>query len=175
MMKVNGRVLRVMVGCLCLLGAGIALPGCGYNTKPTYSEDYSTIYVPIFKNKTFYQGLEFDVTKAVINEIELRTPYKTTNTTTADTTLEATIISVDQRLVSRERETGLPQDMEFRITLDVTWRKSLSDKIIRERKGMVVVGRFQPTQIVGDTYFRGQHEAAQKVAGDIAAMMRTDW
>lgn len=161
--------------CLCLLGAVAALPGCGYSTKPVYSEEYHTIYVPIFKNKSFYQGLEFDVTKALTNEIEARTPYKVSNSTTADTTLEGTIIAVTQGMVSRERDTGLPQDMEFRITLDVTWKKSLTDKVIRERKGLVVVGRFMPTQIVGDTYFRGQHDAAQRVSEAVTAMMRGDW
>jgi hypothetical protein len=173
--KKTQYTLLAAMALMALVGGILALPGCGYSTNPTYNTEYQTVFVPIFKNKTFYQGLEFDVTKALINEIEARTPYKSLTTSTADTTLEGTIISVDQAIVSRERETGLPQDMEFRITVDVVWKKSLTDKVIRERRGMVVVGRFLPNQTVGDTYFRGQHEAAQRIAQQVTAFMRSDW
>ena len=48
----------------------------GYTTRPNYDECIKTVYVPIFDNKTFRRGMEFDLTRAVIREIEAKTPFK---------------------------------------------------------------------------------------------------
>src|SRR5262249_31118753 len=74
---------RLMVGVA--LAAALSLVSCepghnftvfGYTTQPNYNCNIHTVYVPIFKNRTFYKGLEFDLTRAVIREIEAKTPYK---------------------------------------------------------------------------------------------------
>src|ERR1043166_6855054 len=67
----------------------LLLPSCssggnfcllGYTTQPNYDTSIHTVRVPIFKNTTLRdstrEGIEFDLTKAVIREIELKTPYK---------------------------------------------------------------------------------------------------
>ena len=36
----------------------------GYTTKPNYDPCIKSVYVPIFENKTFRRGLEFDLTRA---------------------------------------------------------------------------------------------------------------
>ncbi len=69
-----------------MLLAAAMLPGCaswdghfelfGYTTRPMYDLSIRTVYVPIFKNQTFNRGLEFQLTQAVIREIESKTPYK---------------------------------------------------------------------------------------------------
>ena len=48
----------------------------GYTTRPNYNPDIRTVYVPIFQNVTYARGLEFDLTRAVIREIEAKTPFR---------------------------------------------------------------------------------------------------
>src|SRR5215204_1572172 len=88
------RRARPVGACLlaCLIAASaLLLPSCttwdghftvlGYSTRPNYDTNYRTIRVPIFKNRTFWTatpvpGMEMDLTRAIIREIELKTPYK---------------------------------------------------------------------------------------------------
>jgi hypothetical protein len=91
------RRFRLEYGLLLLIaGLGLALPSCdwdgqftvlGYSTKSNFDPKYKTIRVPIFQNITFYRGLEFDLTKAVVTEIERRTHMKVVN---CDADLELT-------------------------------------------------------------------------------------
>ena len=74
---------------ITILVVGLALPGCesgghftflGYTTRPNYDTCIKTIYVPIFQcdillDETRRQ-IPFDLTRAVIREIEAKTPYK---------------------------------------------------------------------------------------------------
>jgi Lipopolysaccharide-assembly len=88
----------------CLL-AGLAylLPSCtsdghiallGYTSRPNYDTCIKTVHVPLFKNTTFRRGLEFDLTQAVVHEIESKTPYKVVSDPAhADTELTGTIIT----------------------------------------------------------------------------------
>ncbi len=74
-----------------------------------------TVYVPIFKNHTFRRGYEFHLTRAVVREIEAKTPYKVvSNCESADTELVGTIITFTKRVINanqlnevREAETTL--------------------------------------------------------------------
>src|SRR5262249_1307172 len=113
-------------GCLILLVGMIscALAGCssdghftflGYTTRPNYDCDIRTVYVPIFQNVTFRRGLEFDLTRAVIREIESKTPFKVVSCADgADTELTEKIITRNKAIVNvtqineiREAETTL--------------------------------------------------------------------
>src|SRR5689334_19763175 len=93
--------MRRWLGAFC---AGLALlaSACnsdrsftvaGYTTAPNYDDRYKTVHVPIFKNLTFRQGLEFDLTKEVINQIHAKTPMRVVPLDQpADTELTGTII-----------------------------------------------------------------------------------
>src|SRR5262245_24704325 len=80
------RRLPILAGWLGLLtGVSLLLPACesgghftvlGYTTRPNYDCAIRTVRVPIFKNETYRQGLEFKLTDAVIREIEAKTPWK---------------------------------------------------------------------------------------------------
>ena len=53
----------------------------GYSTRPNYDMRFRTVSVPIFKNRTFWTatpvpGMEMDLTRALVREIEQKTPYK---------------------------------------------------------------------------------------------------
>src|SRR5471030_299804 len=92
---------RVTVGLrvLLILTASVALPSCssdgnftlfGYTTRPNYDPGIRTVHVPIFKHDTMRQGLEFELTKAVVREIEAKTTFKVVSGGHADTELTGT-------------------------------------------------------------------------------------
>src|ERR687884_259892 len=81
----------------------------GYTTRPNYDTSIRTVRVPIFKNFTMRdstrQGLEFDLTKAVVREIELKTPYKVVGADCdADTELTGTIVAYNKGILNRNQQ-----------------------------------------------------------------------
>lgn len=161
---------------LLILITGLLAPvGCGYTTRELYPADVRSVGVPIFANRSFYRGLERDVTEALIKEIELRTPYKVARTASTDTELTGTIVDVEQKLISRRRPGNLPQEIEVSVVVDWTWKNQRTGDVIRSRQGFESVGRYRPTQPIGDPFESAQHEAAQRLATDIVSAMRADW
>jgi hypothetical protein len=153
----------------------MSLAGCGYSSETTYPTEYRSVAVPIFKNDSFYRGLEFTITEAVIKEINLRTPYRVLPEDSAETILEGRITAVQEGTLSRSREGGVPQEVEMRVVMDLVWTDQRSGEIVRDRRGLAVVGRYLPTQPVGEVAEIGQREAAQRAARAVAAMMRAEW
>lgn len=160
-----------IICCICLA----ALTACGYGHQQLYPDDVGTVHVPIFENRSFYQGVERELTEALINEIELRTPYKVVSRQQADTVLDGTITSVDQGRLSRGRKGGLPQELETRIRVNFEWRNVRTERTLRERRGFTAVGRYIPARPVGEPYQIAQHEAVQRLARDIVAVMAAPW
>ena len=158
-----------------LLGMLALLAGCGYTTKDLYPRNIRTVAVPILANRTFYRGVEQDLTEALIKEIELRTPYKVASSDTADTIFHGTITNVSQRTLSSAREGGLPEELEVRITVSFEWRNARTGEILRQRKDFDAVGRYIPAKGVGESFSVAQHNAVQLLAQDIVSTMRSDW
>jgi len=170
------RAMATRAGLILVLAFFfVALSGCGYAHKSTYPTGIRSVAVPIFKNKSFYQGAEFDVTEAVIKEIETRTPYKVVAEAGADTILEGTIVSIDQTRTARRREGGVPEELEFRVAVSYEWKNMQTGQVIRSRQGQEVIGRYIPSRPVSETYFTGQHEAAERIAQYVVSAMRADW
>src|SRR5262249_32979624 len=102
--------MSVRLGLLGLAVVVLALPACtgdgnctcpGYSSKPLYTTEIHTVAVPIFENRTFRQGLEFELTREVIRQIEQKTPYKVVATNqNPDTTLCGTIIFANKYILN---------------------------------------------------------------------------
>lgn len=160
---------------LVLAGGCGALAGCGYTHQLLYPENISTVQVKIFDNRTFYRGIEFDLTEALIKEIELRTPYKSKSKGGADSVLEGRVVDVQQKRLSRTSTGGLPQEMEVTVVVDFEWRDIQTGKVLRQRAGVSDVGTYKPASEVGEPYEVAQHIAVQRLATRIVSAMRTDF
>jgi hypothetical protein len=118
---------------LLLLFAAVALPftGCawdgnfeilGYTTESLYDLTIRSIRVPIFANKTLQKGLEFQLTQAVIREIQSKTPYKIVQEGShADTELICTI-SNWQKNALNINQLGEIRQAELVLTVEAIWR-----------------------------------------------------
>jgi len=95
---------------------------CGYTTRPMYDLSIRTVRVPIFKNLTFNKGLEFQLTQAVIREIESKTPYKVVQCAeAADTELIGTIVTTT-KAITNVNQLGENRSAETTLTVEVVWR-----------------------------------------------------
>ncbi|MEX2387748.1 MAG: LptE family protein [Phycisphaeraceae bacterium] len=153
----------------------VMLAGCGYSPQALYDDRYGTVAVPIFENRTFWERAQFDLTEAVVKEIEQRTPYKVVPAGVADTVLQGTITDVQQRQIARRRPTGVPEEMEITMTVDFEWNDLRTGETLRRRRGFEVVGRYVPTRPVGERYETAQHAAVAQLASDIVSTLRQEW
>lgn len=123
----------------------LLLPSCGwdghftildYTTRPNYDPGVRTVHVPIFENNTFRRGLEFDLTRAVIREIEAKTPYKVVSADCcADTELKGRIIALNKNLLNRNQLNEV-REAETILAVELVWRDLRSGEILsRPRLG----------------------------------------
>ncbi len=127
----------------------IALTGCesaghftvlGYTTRPNYDESIRTVYVPMFGSQiqidSTRRGLEVELTRAVIREIEAKTPYKVvSNCEGADTELSGTILALNKNLLSRNQLNEV-REAEAILTVGLVWKDLRSGEILsRPRQG----------------------------------------
>lgn len=160
---------------LSLLLVTLVFSGCGYTQQELFNTEYQTVSVPIFQNKTFYRGVELEVTEALIKEIELRTPYKVTSTSTAQTVLEGQIVSVNQTPLSNTQEGGLVQETQLQLVVSFIWKRQSDGKTLVRRDGMISTGRYVAATPISEPFATGQQMATQEMAKHIVDTMRQDW
>lgn len=134
--RITGRRL---VGVALLTAAALALPSCesdghlcilGYTTRPNYDPNIHTVYVPIFKNKTIWRGLEFELTRAVVREIESKTPFKVqSDCDKADTELLGTIVQFNKNILNVNQLNEV-RDVETVLGVEVIWRDRRTGEIL---------------------------------------------
>jgi len=131
---------KALKSLLLLLAAStLLLPSCnwdgnftvlGYTTKPQYPDHIRTIYVPIFKNLTLWRGLEFDLTRAVIREIEAKTPYKVVSSPScADSQLSGTIVSLNKNVINRNQLNEI-REAETTLGVEIVWKDLRTGEIL---------------------------------------------
>jgi hypothetical protein len=124
----------------------VALAGCtsdghieilGYTTKPPFDTSIRTVYVPMFGNKTMMRGIEFQITQAVIREIEWKSPYKvTSDRCSADTELAGTVVSRRKGVIN-VNQLGEVREAELGLIVEVVWKDLRSGKILSVPNGIM--------------------------------------
>ena len=106
-----------------LLLFGLAAAGCqGYRVGTTslYSQDVTTVYVPIFKSESFRQGIAERLTEAVIKRIEMKSNYKVIGRPTADSTLIGELVE-ERNAIMLESRDGDPRQKLHEFTVRIQW------------------------------------------------------
>jgi len=127
-----------------LAACALLLPSCagdghvsilGYSTKPNYDPNIRTVRVPIFKNKTFMTvtpvvGMEMDLTRAVVREIEQKTPFKVVqDCENADTELRGVIVGF-QKVMLNYNPFNEVREAETQLVVQLVWRDLRTGKIL---------------------------------------------
>ncbi len=167
---------------LTVFGWGLAVPGgCaadptqGYAAASIYPQNIRSVAIPIFENHTYERDLEFELTDALIKEIETHTPYKVTAPDRADSVILGQIRTVRKDQLSKSTLTGLSEEVIVSVTIDFQWRDLRTDDRLVERRSFSGHGLFVPSRPTSEPLELGQFAAVQQLARDIVAEMQSDW
>ena len=191
-----------LLAAVCLL-----LPSCqgdrdfcilGYTSKPNYDCSIHTVRIPIFKNNlmgdSVTRGLEFQLTEAVVRQIELKTPYKVVGPNEpADTELTGTITSYAKVLLNRNQLNEV-REAENDLVVAIEWRDLRTGELLSKphRIGppppppppgfpppkdpptlVFAKGDFIPE--LGQTTTTSRQQAVNNMAVNIVSMMESPW
>lgn len=159
-----------------LAGSGLCIAvlcciGCGYTTGFRLPEGIETIHVKVFENKTFYRGLDFDITQAVKREVLARTDLKVVREGGADIIFSGTVDAVEE-FVLRKGANDVAQEMEIRLTISV---------VAKDRKGETI---FQVTKlnrsvtyniVLGEDERLARSRALREVAEELVYRLAESW
>ena len=176
----GGRCVGAALGL-----AALACLGCGYDSntqsssiagyqwRSIFPSDIRTVAVPVFTSKSYERGVEFELTNAVIHQIEAFTPYKVVPRERADTILEGEIISTQIKPLSFSQESATPQEQSLTVAIDFTWKDLHTGRILVERRDYEQSASFFPT--LGEDQFIGEESASQGLAAGIVHEMEAPW
>ena len=175
--RLNPRVcVLLLAGLVAIAGAGCSHdPTQGYSSQSTFRQGISSVAVPIFTNDSYTRDVEFELTDALVKEIEARTPYKVTSPAQADTVLIGHIRSIELDQLSKSRTTKLAEEVIVSVTIDFEWKDLRSGQILLERKQYSGFGLFVPSKPTGEPIELGQFAVVQQLARDLVGEMRTNW
>lgn len=110
------NAVRPLAGFCIALCICATVAGCGYSVANTrLSDEYRTIAVPAFQNKSFEPEIQIRVTNLLIRELEADGRYRVVDDPgAADLVLRGTITDFDARAISFSTEDNIGQ---FTITL----------------------------------------------------------
>ncbi|MEQ8850835.1 MAG: LPS assembly lipoprotein LptE [Phycisphaerales bacterium] len=158
------------------MSAGCASdPRSGYALDAEYDQSVRTVAVPIFENRTFDHGLEYDLTEAIIKEIHAETPWKVTQGAGADTELTGIVSEVRQRKLSTERESGFVQELAVEIIVSFEWKERRTGEILVTRSRFRSSEAFVPGKSVRERREMGRRAAVQELAENIVRELRSAW
>ncbi len=98
---INSCLLRQLI---CVAFVFVLVSGCGYSQKSLIDRKINTIYISIFENNTFARGIEFDIAKAVKDEIMSRTSLRIVQKDSADVIMTGEIGGSAQAALSQSRD-----------------------------------------------------------------------
>ncbi|MDP6543686.1 MAG: LPS assembly lipoprotein LptE [Phycisphaerae bacterium] len=169
------KTLRfVTIGSLIAL---IAVSGCGYKIGTMHRSDVRTIAVPVWTRGpgVFRRGLEMDLTKAIVNRIQLDTRYRICAEAQADTKLTGQLTNVRQQSLTINTDTGASRAMEATFTISFKWTDLRNGEVLENRDNFEVSGRYIEAAPFGETFFSGSREAIDEAAQRIVEQLEEGW
>ena len=166
-------LLFALTGCGYKSGSGSESDSGGYHWGSLYRQDIRTVAVPIFTTRSFDRGVEFNLSQAVVKQIEATTPYKVVPRERADTILEGQVVDVQVSTLSTDTDAAVPQEQMLGLTIDFTWKDLRSGRILVERRGFEHSATYYPT--LGEGRAIGRQQAVERLALAIVQELQADW
>ncbi len=137
-------LLKLIMGFVLLV---TLMCGCGYSTRSLISRNINSIHIPIFENDTFRRGIEFDLTKAVKNEVMSKTNLRIASKDHADNILHGTVKDFTERIITHGFRDSV---VEAQMTLFV------DIQLVDRRTGRTLIDKKGINQATGDIVRRGE-------------------
>ena len=135
--KTGRNALRPIIGLWIVLCVCAAVSGCGYTyANSRLSDDYATIAVPAFKNKSFEPDIQIRVTNLLIRELQVDGRLRIVdNPDTADLILTGDVTGFEAQAVSLNTSDNIGQ---FKITIlaSASLKEARTGKILWENSDL---------------------------------------
>lgn len=165
--------LRHLIPMVTALLAALLVSACGYSTGSLVSGDYTTIAVPIFDNTTKRHDLEWEVTRAVVEELQSRTHLIVVpEDAGADLVLEGNLVDVDEESLSR-RKRQRPRDSVVFVTAEVEVRDTRTGEALVPRRR--VSEREAYTYLANESVRTAREEAVRSLAERVVQQLEQGW
>ncbi|MCP4365086.1 MAG: LptE family protein [Planctomycetes bacterium] len=157
---------------LALLIVASLLSGCGYTSRSLLEQNVRSIYIKIFDNETFRRDLEFDLTKAIKEEILLRTRLKVVDKKHADSILFGSIETVTERVLIESPDAEVIES-SVSTTVRFSWTDQRTGRAIIDKHKVAASAEFIVTK--NEDVGIGEQKAFVNVARKIVNLMERDW
>ena len=172
------NMCRVGIGCLV---AVMALSGCGYTRKTVLPRNIKTIYVETVKNKlnmenlyAYQQGLEMDITNAVIQRLQQDGTLKVVEQKKADAILKTDLLSLDQEGLRFNSLEGVSQ-YRFFIVVRLKLVDAKTGDVIWEEPNFSGENEYYVTNVTSIGEQKAAVDAVHRLAYNIADRVTEDW
>jgi len=172
--------LNKMSEFLCLLSSVLCLLSCGcadisgYSNESLFPEEVSSVCLEMFDNKSFRRGVEYELSDALAKRIEAETPYKIISSPDrADTVMSGQIVSIEESVLSIEREVGRALEKEVQLTAVVSWKNLKTGQLLIDNQSVSAQATFSEFQKQDFSYASAL--AANNLAQKIVELMQKKW
>ena len=157
------------------------LAGCGYQSGSdggwhwgsVYRQDIHSVAVPVFSSRDFHRGVEFQLSDSLAKRIEEFTPYKIEPRERADTVLEGEIVSIVPSTLTLSPYTATPEEEEYSIIVNFTWKDLRTGKILVSRLGFEQTTTYFPN--LGEGQYVAVQSAVERLSLGIVNEMEGPW
>ena len=162
------------LGLLALSGCEQVDPSVGYSSRSLYRTDVTSVCVDMFESESFRRGIEYELTRAVCQQLELHSPFKVVaDRHKADTLLYGSINRVSEQVLAQQRELDRPIASEVTLLATITWEDLRSGDLIMDEQKIRVSGNY--TVLLGAGRDSAAKEAANELAVQIVQAMEEPW
>jgi len=167
------RFFAVAALLVSTLFSGLLVSACGYTTRSMISDQYTTIAVPIFENTTCRHDLEFQLTRAVVEELNARTHLVVvSDPNMADLVMTGRLVDVKEDSISR-RKYQRPRDAAVIVTAEIEVKDMRSGEIIVSARK--VSERESYSYLVQEDLRTSREEAIRALAERVVRQMEEGW
>ena len=174
------RSLRTIVG-VSALALSLAFPGCGYTTKTVLPRNIKTIFVETVKNKipieqvfSYQQGMEMDITNAVIARLQQDGNLRVVTQDKADAILKMDLLAYEQEGLRFDQ---LEEVQEYRlfVVLKLQLVDAKTNELIWEEPNFSGDSEYYVTQIKQLGEQASVEKAIGRLAKNVVDRIVEDW
>jgi hypothetical protein len=169
------RSLGLALGSLVVASLAVWLTGCaGYSSESLYPGDIRSVYVEMFDNRSFRRDVEYTLSDALVKHITAQTPYKiVSDMNRADSVIGGQLVTVNESILTLEREIGRPLEKEVVLRAVVNWKNLQTGRLMMNNQTVVATASY--SEFLGQDFTYASAVAANKLARKIVERMENKW
>lgn len=148
------------------------MASCGYTSRSLIDQNVQSVYVPIFDNDTFRRDLEYDLTKAIKEEILFGTQLKIVDEKHADTILTGILKDVQENVLI-ENPDAVTIESRVNVFVQFSWLDQRTGRILIDKQNVAASAEFIATR--NEDIRTGEIEAFVNTARKIINLMERKW